>query len=73
LGALRRKGGTIVAGSDAGVGPAKPHDVLPLAVDHFRDIGFDNVEMLTAPHRAGADPSLLREAKGVWRGGRRVV
>jgi len=102
LGTLRKKGATIVVGTDAGVGPAKQHDVLPLAVDHLRLVGFENVEMLTALTSLAAtvigvgerkgrlaagydadviavggdpteDPSVLRDVRAVWRGGRRVI
>jgi imidazolonepropionase-like amidohydrolase len=49
-GALRRLhdlGGTLVVGTDAGVGLAKPHDVLPHAARDLATLGMDAAEILT--------------------------
>ncbi len=45
---LRSYGGTIVAGTDAGISPGKPHDVLPRAVDMFAQIGIEGEDALAA-------------------------
>jgi imidazolonepropionase-like amidohydrolase len=95
-------GGTLVVGTDAGIGPNKPHDVLPHAVAELTAIGLageDVLRTLTATaasacrvgDRKGrlapgydADvlavagdpaqrPESLRDVRGVWRAGRRVV
>jgi imidazolonepropionase-like amidohydrolase len=64
LGALRRRGGTVVVGTDAGVGPRKPHDVLPRAVDELRLIGFDNTEVLAVLTTVAATVIGLGDRKG---------
>jgi imidazolonepropionase-like amidohydrolase len=52
LGAARRRvyesGALIVPGSDAGVSPAKPHDVLPYAPDDLARVGLTPAEILQA-------------------------
>jgi imidazolonepropionase-like amidohydrolase len=48
LARMRAEGVRIVCGSDAGVGPRKPHDVLPYGVLLFGSIGFSNPEALAA-------------------------
>lgn len=48
---LHRSGGTIVIGTDAGVGPPKPHDVLPHAFSALVGFGVtpaDSLAMMTA-------------------------
>ncbi|MEY2471236.1 MAG: hypothetical protein QOK28_565 [Actinomycetota bacterium] len=45
---LFEHGGTIVAGTDAGVGPPKPHDVLPHALVDLADIGMTRQQALRA-------------------------
>jgi len=61
---LHQRGGRIVVGTDAGIGPAKPHDVLPLAVDHLRVVGMSPAEMLTTMTTTAADVVGLRDRKG---------
>ena len=46
--ALHRAGARIVCGTDAGVGPNKPHDVLRYGVSSFPAIGMTNAEALRA-------------------------
>jgi imidazolonepropionase-like amidohydrolase len=69
LASLRRKGATIVVGTDAGIGPAKPHDALTLAVDHLRAIGLDELEMLTTLTSRAAHVIGLAHRKGRLRRG----
>lgn len=45
---LHEAGATIVAGTDAGIGPIKPHGVLPHAAEQLRDLGFTAHEALRA-------------------------
>ncbi|MDQ1697771.1 MAG: hypothetical protein QOJ03_3124 [Frankiaceae bacterium] len=58
LGAFRQlheAGGVIVVGTDAGVGPAKPHDILPHAAKDLAEIGITGTDMLaTLTSRAAA-------------------
>jgi imidazolonepropionase-like amidohydrolase len=48
LGRVHAMGATIVAGSDAGIAPLKPHDVLPHAMNDFSDAGIGAVDGLRA-------------------------
>jgi imidazolonepropionase-like amidohydrolase len=58
LGATRRRlyesGTTLVAGSDAGVSPAKPHDVLRFAPDDLARAGLSPAEIWQVRVPAGA-------------------
>jgi len=49
-------GGVLVPGTDAGIGPAKPHDVLPYALAEFVQIGMSPAHGLSAmtAHAAAA-------------------
>ena len=58
---LYRAGARIVCSSDAGVGPNKPHHVLPYGVSNFLpSIGMTNAEAITtsppSPPRCAASP-----------------
>ena len=64
LGAVREMGGRIVVGSDAGIAPFKPHDVMPHAIDDLIAIGMTATEALHAMTRGGAD-ALGLKSKGV--------
>ncbi len=46
LARMHAEGVRIVGGSDAGIGPRKPHDVLPHCAVLFGSIGFSNPEAL---------------------------
>lgn len=46
LAKLHQAGAPIVAGTDAGVGPPKPHGILPHAAPHLADLGFSSYETL---------------------------
>jgi imidazolonepropionase-like amidohydrolase len=58
VGAMRgfvELGGKVVVGTDAGVGPAKPHDILPAAVVDLTTLGLERHEILaTLTARAAA-------------------
>jgi imidazolonepropionase-like amidohydrolase len=43
---LHEAGALMVAGSDAGIGPVKPHDVVRRAPDQLREIGIGQAEAL---------------------------
>jgi imidazolonepropionase-like amidohydrolase len=99
VGAIRNfveLGGKVVVGTDAGVGPAKPHDILPAAVIDLTTLGLDEREILaTLTARAAAacgvgdrkgrlapgydadvvafGDDALRDVRGVWRSGVRLV
>lgn len=45
---IHRRGGTVIASTDAGINPGKPHDVLPCAVADLAAIGLDGEQTLTA-------------------------
>ena len=61
---VRARGGTIAAGTDAGVGPPKPHDVLPRAVTDLVAIGMTLPEALTTLTAVGAETVGLGDRKG---------
>jgi imidazolonepropionase-like amidohydrolase len=69
LATVHSLGGKIVVGSDAGIGPAKPHDVAPHAIHNLLGIGMTPIEALSAMTSGGADairlPSKGRVAPGV--------
>ena len=52
---VRDLGGTIVVGTDAGITPAKPHDVAPRAIHDLISIGMSPLEALAAMTSGGAD------------------
>jgi imidazolonepropionase-like amidohydrolase len=61
---LLRHGGRIAAGSDAGIGPAKPHDVLPRAAFDLIGIGMTPAEALRTLTAVGAETVGLGDRKG---------
>ncbi|MEY2398772.1 MAG: hypothetical protein QOJ00_1946 [Actinomycetota bacterium] len=61
---MRELGATIVGGTDAGVGPAKPHNVLPTAMEDFAEIGMNNVEALRALTSVAAKTVGVGDRKG---------
>ncbi len=61
---LRERGVTVVAGTDAGISPAKPHDVLPYAAKHLAMIGMSNLEILTALTATAARVIGIGDRKG---------
>jgi imidazolonepropionase-like amidohydrolase len=61
---LHAAGATIVAGTDAGVGPHKPHDVLRWAVGQLAGIGMSPVDALRAATSQAAAVCGLGHRKG---------
>ena len=68
LGASRRRlyesGATLVPGSDAGVSPAKPHDVLPYAPEDLAAVGLSLAEILRTMTSGAAQACGLGHRKG---------
>ncbi|MGW4946465.1 amidohydrolase family protein [Actinoplanes sp. NPDC004185] len=61
---LYRAGVRLVAGSDAGIGPAKPHGILPVTVAEYVDSGVDPAAALAAATSVAAEVCGLGERKG---------
>ncbi len=64
LGVVRQRGGRIVVGSDAGIAPFKPHDVMPHAIHDLIAIGMTETEALHAMTSGGA-AALGLASKGI--------
>lgn len=67
--ALYAAGAVIVAGTDAGIGPYKPHDVLPHAQDRLAAFGMDPVAILRSMTSVAAGVCGLAHRKGRLRPG----
>ncbi|MGI8311083.1 amidohydrolase family protein [Saccharopolyspora hattusasensis] len=67
--ALYAAGAVIVAGTDAGIGPYKPHDVLPYAQDRLAAFGMDPVTILRSMTSVAAGVCGLGHRKGRLRAG----
>lgn len=64
-GRLHRAGAAVVAGTDAGIGPIKPHGVLPHAAPHLvDDIGLTPYEALRSMTAGAAQVCGLGTSKG---------
>jgi imidazolonepropionase-like amidohydrolase len=61
---LHRAGARIVPGSDAGVAPHKPHDVLPYGLVSLTGLGMTHLEALRATTSMAADACGLTGRKG---------
>jgi len=61
---LYESGAVLVAGSDAGVSPAKPHDVLRFATDDLAAAGMSPAEVLWAMTSRAAQACGLGHRKG---------
>jgi imidazolonepropionase-like amidohydrolase len=61
---MHRAGVRLVAGTDAGISPAKPHDVLPYAVKALASVGLTNAEALSAATSVAAAACGLGDRKG---------
>ncbi|MGH3824312.1 MAG: amidohydrolase family protein [Pseudonocardiaceae bacterium] len=61
---LHRSGARIVPGTDAGVGPSKPHDVLPYGLAALSGLGMTNLEALRAATSVAAAACGLTGRKG---------
>ncbi|MEU8236161.1 amidohydrolase family protein [Actinoplanes sp. NPDC048967] len=66
---LYRAGVRLVAGSDAGIGPAKPHGILPATIAEYVDSGIDPAAALAAATSVAAEVCGLGERKGRIRPG----
>ncbi len=72
MGALRRlreRGATVVVGTDAGIGPAKPHDVLPHAAIDLAALGMAPAEVLETLTATAADVCGVGDHRGRLRPG----
>jgi imidazolonepropionase-like amidohydrolase len=68
---LHRAGARIVCGTDAGVGPNKPHDVLPHGVSSFLPaIGMTNSGALAAATAVAAEVCGLANTTGTLEPGK---
>jgi imidazolonepropionase-like amidohydrolase len=54
----------MIISSDSGIGPPKPHDVLPYAPEMFAATGGTPVEALRAMTSAAADACRVGDRKG---------
>ncbi|MGJ6962482.1 amidohydrolase family protein [Streptosporangium sp. G11] len=61
---LYRLGARIVLGTDAGIMPVKPHDVLPYAISQFTAEGPSPLEALTAATSLAAQACGVSDRKG---------
>jgi imidazolonepropionase-like amidohydrolase len=66
---LWQLGGRIVPGTDAGVGPPKPHDVLPYGVEWLTRVGMSPLEALRASTSGSAAACGAGDRKGRLRPG----
>jgi imidazolonepropionase-like amidohydrolase len=57
-------GATIVVGTDAGIAPGKPHDVLPLALSDLREIGLSRLDALRSITSVAARVCGVNDRKG---------
>jgi imidazolonepropionase-like amidohydrolase len=67
---LVRGGARVVCSSDAGVGPNKPHDVLPHGVVGLPRIGMTNPQALTATTAAAAEICGIADTTGTLEPGK---
>src|SRR5215217_9122582 len=61
---LHAAGATVAVGTDAGLGPSQPHDVLPYGMTTLANIGMTNAEVLYANTTIAARAIGLGAAKG---------
>jgi imidazolonepropionase-like amidohydrolase len=61
---LHALGGTVVVGTDAGIGPGKPHDVLPHAAHDLAAMGLDPAEIVTTLTATAATVCGVGQRKG---------
>ena len=64
MGEFVRRGGNLVVGTDAGIGPGKPHDVLPYAAIHLAEVGMPNLDALKSMTSRSAAAIGVGERKG---------
>jgi imidazolonepropionase-like amidohydrolase len=68
-GRLHRAGARIVPGTDAGISPAKPHDVLPYGIVQLAGLGMTSPEALRAATALAAEACGVADRKGRLRAG----
>ena len=61
---LHEAGAPMVAGTDAGIAPFKPHDVVRYAPAMLRQLGYSQAEALRAITSAAAEACGLAHRKG---------
>lgn len=61
---LCRSGARVVLGTDAGIAPSKPHDVLPYALEALVDLGMPNADALRAVTVVAAQACRVETRKG---------
>lgn len=66
---LVRLGGRVVVGTDAGIFPSKPHDVLPYSVEELRNLGLSPEASLAAITSQAASACGVEGRKGRIRAG----
>ncbi|WP_433333347.1 amidohydrolase family protein [Spirillospora sp. CA-294931] len=66
---LHEGGVRLVAGSDGGIAPVKPHGLLPVTLQEYRQAGVPETAALTAATSAAADACGLGDRKGRIRPG----
>ena len=66
---LIREGAVVVAGTDAGIGPIKPHGVLPYGLAQLTQLGMSPAAALTAGTSTAAQVCGLGDRKGRIRPG----
>ena len=66
---LIREGAVMVAGTDAGIGPIKPHGVLPYGLVQLTELGMSPAEALTAGTSTAAQVCGVGDRKGRVRRG----
>lgn len=64
LGLFALAGGALVVGTDAGISPGKPHDVLPRSVTDLRLVGLSDAQALAAMTSVAASAIGLGDRKG---------
>ena len=69
LARLIEEGAVVVAGTDAGIAPPKPHGVLPRGLAHLAELGLGNAGALRAGTSVAAQVCGLGERKGRVRPG----
>jgi len=67
---MHRAGVRLIGGSDAGVSPGKPHNVLPYSVAFLGRAGLTNVEALAAATSIGAEACGIADHKGTIKPGK---
>jgi imidazolonepropionase-like amidohydrolase len=71
FGRMHRAGVGVLCCSDAGVGPGKPHDVLPHGLILFSRLGFTNLQALRSATGPAAQACGVGDLKGRLRPGLR--